>query len=388
MRSIQKHRLRMLAAPIAVAGLVLAASPSWAAAGGNALPTWGANDSVAAMVTAGGKTIIGGAFTAVNDPGGHSFPASHLAVIDSSTGVVDLTWQGSADDDVHSLAVLGNTLFVGGDFNHLDGVSHRNLGALNLTTGALLPGFAATANRAVDALAAVGTSVYAGGPFSSVTDASGTTTRNFIAKLDATTGAVAAGWSPQPDQRVRALQASTDGSAIYAGGDFSTVNGVSHRSTVELTGADPGGPVASYHGAATNQNAFAPVLALDLDGSTLYVAAGGSGGGCTALDATTGSRVWTKHSNGNVQAVQVNHGIVYCGGHFGGDASFDGQTRFKLAAVNAAAPFATTDFAPRFNSALGIFALAGDGGHLFTGGDFTKVNQQTHNHYAVFADTP
>jgi hypothetical protein len=388
MRSTQKHWLRTLAAPIAVAGLVLTAGPGWAVASGNALPTWGANDRVTAMVTAGGKTIIGGAFTAVNDPSGQSFPAAHLAVIDSNTGVVDLTWQGNADDAVNSLAVLGNTLFVGGSFNHLDGVSHRNLGALNLTTGALLPAFAATTNRPVDALSAVGTSVYAGGTFTSVTAGSGTTTRNFIAKLDATTGALAAGWSPQPDQRVRALQTSTDGSAVYAGGDFTTVNGSSHRSTVELTGADPGAPVATYHGAATNQNAFASVLGLDLDGSTLYVAAGGSGGACTALSATDGSRVWTKHATGNLQAVQVNHGIVYCGGHFGGTGSFDGQTRFKLAAVNATAPFATTDFAPRFNSALGVFALGADAGHLFTGGDFTKVNQQTHNHYAAFTDNP
>src|SRR4051812_36288825 len=252
MRVTQKPRLRLLAVPIAVAGLVLAATPSWAAAGGNALSTWGANDEVTAMVTAGGKTIIGGRFTAVIDPSGSSFPAAHLAVIDSNTGVVDLTWQGNADDDVNSLAVLGNTLFVGGDFNHLNGVSHRNLGALNLTTGAFLPGFAGTANRSVDALAAVGNSLYAGGPFTSVTDGSGTTNRTFIAKFDATTGSVAAGWAPQPDQRVRALQTSTDGSAVYAGGDFTTVNGISHRSTVELTGADPGTPVAAYHGAATN----------------------------------------------------------------------------------------------------------------------------------------
>jgi hypothetical protein len=388
MNPLSGHPLRLLAAPIAVLGLVLAAAPTWAAAGGNPLSTWGANDRVTAMVTAGGKTIIGGQFTSVIDPSGHSFPAAHLALVDSTTGVVDLTWQGAADDDVNSLAVLGNTLFVGGAFNRLDGVTHRNLGALNLSTGALLTGFTATANRPVDALAAVGNGVYAGGPFTSITAAGGTTGRSFIAKMDATTGAVAAGWAPQPDLRVRALQTSSDGLHVYAGGDFTTVNGISHRSTVELTTADPGDPVAGYHGAATNQNQFAPVLGLDLVGSTLYVAAGGGGGGCTALNGTTGDRIWTKHTNGNVQAVHLNNGIVYCGGHFGGDGSFDGQTRYKMGAVNATSPFATTSFAPRYNSALGIFSLAGDSGHLFTGGDFTKVNQATHNHYAVFTDTP
>jgi hypothetical protein len=383
-----RHSIRLLAAPLAVAGLVLADAPTWAAAGGNPLPTWGANDRVTAMVTAGGKTIIGGRFTSVIDPGGNAFPAAHLAVIDSTTGVVDQTWQGGADDEVNSLAVLGNTLFVGGKFNHLNGVSHRNLGALNLTSGVLLSGFSATANRPVDALAAVGSSVYAGGPFTSITDANGTTARSFIAKLDATTGALARGWTPQPDLRVRALQTSSDGSAVYAGGDFTTVNGSSHRSTVELTAADPGAPVAGYHGGATNQNDFAPVLGMDLAGSTLYVAAGGGGGGCTALNSSNGSRIWTKHTSGNVQTVQLNNGIVYCGGHFGGDNSFDGQTRYKIGAVNASSPFATTSFAPRYNSALGIFTLAADAGHLFTGGDFTKVNQATHNHYAVFIDTP
>jgi len=130
------------------------------------------------------------------------------------------------------------------------------------------------------------------------------------------------------------------------------------------------------------------VLNMALVGSTLYVAAGGGGGGCTALNATTGTKIWGKHANGNMQAVTYNHGIVYCGGHFGGSGSFDGQTRYKMAAVTATAPYSTTSFAPRFNSALGIWALAADSGHTFAGGDFTKVSQASHPHYAAFVDTP
>jgi hypothetical protein len=50
--------------------------------------------------------------------------------------------------------------------------------------------------------------------------------------------------------------------------------------------------------------------------------------------------------------------------------------------------YASTSFAPRFNSGLGILALAADSAHLFASGDFTKVDQADRLHYAAFPDAP
>jgi hypothetical protein len=381
------HPSRVLLAASVSAGLVLSAGPAFAAASDPPEGTWGTNGRVAAMVTVGGVTVIGGDFTAVLDPNGNSYPAAHLAVVDSSTGVVNRSWKGGTDDSVNSLAVLGSTLYVGGAFNQVDGSTHRNVAALSLSTGALQSTFRTTTNSPVDAITTTSAAVYVGGRFTSVTDGSGTTSRSFLAKVDPTTGSVDAGWVPTPDQRVRAMQVNSDGSAVYVAGDFTTVNGISHRSTALLPATAPGSPLSTFKGAPTNGSNYAPVLDVALVGSALYLAVAGSGGACTALNASTGARIWTVHTNGNVQAVTYNHGIVYCGGHFGGDGAFAGLTRYHLAAVTAASPYTPTSFAPHFNSALGIWSLAADNAHLFTGGDFTKVDHKLHNHYAVFDDT-
>lgn len=381
-----RSRLRTSAVLGVVTGLVMTTTPAFAGAAPSPSKTWGTNGRVSAMLAVGGNVYLGGDFTAVVDTSGHSFPASRLAVISTTTGVVNRSWIGSADDTVSALAVSGNTLFVGGSFSTVNGVAHRNLAALNLSTGAFVSGFTTTANKPVLGLAVAGTSLIVGGLFTSVTSSAGTTSRTFLAKASTTTGAVDQAWAPRPDARVSAVQ--SDGTRIYVGGEFTTINGASNKSTASLSPSGSGAPLSSYHGGPTNNQQFAPVLNMKLVGSTLYVGAGGGGGGCTALNATTGAKIWGKHTNGNVQAVVYNHGFVYCGGHFGGAGSFDGQTRYKLAAVTATAPYNTTSFAPRFNSALGIWSMTADSGHTFAGGDFTKVNQASHPFYAAFVDTP
>jgi hypothetical protein len=381
-------RLRLLAVLTLVSGLVMTTTPSFAGASWTAAKTWGTNGRVSVILSVGGNNIIGGDFTSVVDTTGNSYPAAHIAVISASTGVVNRSWLGSADDDVNALAVSGSWLYVGGSFSKLNNVSHRSIGALNLTTGALITGFTLTANKPVAAVAYAGGSVFIGGLFTSVSDSARTTARTYLAKAAATTGLVDQTWAPRPDLRVRALQAATDGTKVYAGGDFATINGSTQRSTALLPVTGSGAPLSSYKGGPTNNSNYAPVLNMALAGSSLYVAAAGGGGGCTALNATTGTRIWGKHANGNVQAVIYNHGYVYCAGHFGGSDAFDGQTRYKIAAVVAAAPYNTTSYAPRFDSALGIWAMSADSGHTYAGGDFTHVSNVSHPHFAAFTDTP
>ncbi len=382
------NRRRLLTVGALVSAMVLPNTPAFAAASSLSAATWGTNGRVKVILPVGGKNVIGGDFTAVTDSTGHTYPAARLAVIDASTGALDLGWAASADGTVSALAVQGSSLYVGGSFTTVDGTGHPGVAALDLATGALLPSFSTTTTGSVDAIATAGASVILGGSFTSLADAGRTTARKFLARVDATSGIVDQTWIPKLDKRVRALQVTPGAGSIYVGGDFTTVNGTSQRSTAVLTASAPGSPVAGYKGAATNELAYSPVFDLELVGPTLYVAAAGGGGACTALDATTGARVWTKHTTGDVQAVAYNHGVVYCGGHFGGVGAFGGLTRYKIAGVQAAAPYATTAFAPRFNSGLGIWALAADAGHLFASGDFTKVDRADRLHYASFADLP
>ena len=88
------------------------------------------------------------------------------------------------------------------------------------------------------------------------------------------------------------------------------------------------------------------------------------------------------HTNGNVQAVALLGGLVYCGRHFNGTRSFGGADRYKLAAVDATSGTIAA-FAPRLDSALGVFALAATGPHLEVGGDCTTVSGAD-QHFAQF----
>ena len=89
------------------------------------------------------------------------------------------------------------------------------------------------ADAAVHAFTQIGNTMYAGGAFHTVADASKSSTynRTSLFAFDATTGAIT-NFSPAIDGEVTAL--ASDGSSLYAGGDFRTVNGVARRSLVKI----------------------------------------------------------------------------------------------------------------------------------------------------------
>jgi fibronectin type III domain protein/putative pyrroloquinoline-quinone binding quinoprotein len=375
-----------------VAGLAVLATATIIAAGtavaglpAKPTQTWGTNGRVEAIVPVGDRIFLGGTFTALVDPAGKTYPASNLAVMSATTGAADLSWQGGTNGAVTTMTVSSGTLYIGGGFSKVNGQTHTKLAALDPATGALSPTWRPSVNGgSVDAMAAAGGSVFVAGNFSGITDAAGPHPRPYVAKLEGSTGALDPGWNATPDARTRALVASTDGSRLFLGGDFTTVNGVPNRATAAVSTSS--GALGTFRGTATNRASYAPVNDLDTDGTNLYVAAAGGGGACTAMNATTGARVWSKTTNGNLQAVRHSNGLVYCGGHFSGTGSFDGQTRSKLAAVDAATS-ATTSFAPRINSALGVWSLGVDPAHLYLGGDFTLVARVNAQHYAMFVDS-
>jgi len=344
---------------------------------------WGTNGRVEALLpVAGGKVIVGGLFSAVVDTAGRPSPAANLAIFDPATGI--MTAFGSTNGRVAALAASGGTVYVGGDFTKVGGVDRTDLAALDGGTGALKP-WAPSTNGVVEALVATAAGVYVGGSFLEINGVPG---HSFVAKLDASTGLLDTTWNPMPNERVQAL--ALWGSTLYLGGDFTAVGPKAASFTAAVSTQGTGAPIDVYDGGDTRPTDSAPVTSLATDGSRLYVGAAGAyvgttGGACTALDAGTGAKVWSKGANGDVQAVQVDGGTIYCGGHFGADGSFDGQRRQKLAAVNAAGVL--QGFAPEVNGALGVYAIANTPDHLYIGGEFTSVGSVAAQYFANFVDS-
>jgi fibronectin type 3 domain-containing protein len=398
MRAIRSTAWLGSVVTVVAVGAVGLAAPAQAAIDAKPARTWGIGPAtttsasvgkprVLAILPVGDRVFVGGTFDSVLDPQGNSYPVKNLAVFSASTGVADLSWRVTPDATVTSLASDGSRLFIGGTFAAVNGGQRRGLAAVSTATGALDSWSPTVTGGQVDAITYAGGAVYAGGNFASVNSSSGAS-QAFAAKIDASSGAVDTSWDAAPNDRVRALNVAADGTGrLYVGGDFTAVSaksGTNKLAAVRL--AAPGAVDTAFRAGPTNASSYSPVYDITSNATNVFTASAGSGGACASLSSTSGATAWSAHSNGNMQSVRLLHGLLYCAGHYGGDGSFMGQNRNKLAAV-VASTGALTAFAPRINSSQGPWALAASPGRLFMGGDFSKISGVLQPHYAVFVDT-
>jgi hypothetical protein len=138
-----------------------------------------------------------------------------LAALDIATGLAT-AWNPNPDKAVGTLAVSGSTVYAGGSFTSIGGASRRGIAALDATTGRATA-FNANpqpADSFVDSMAVMGQTVVVGGKFEKI----GGAVREFIAGLDAATGR-ATPWNP-PLNMFGAFSLAASTRTLYAGGDF------------------------------------------------------------------------------------------------------------------------------------------------------------------------
>ncbi len=179
------------------------------------------DDFVNAITVAGSTVYVGGWFAHMRGLPQHRV----IAAIDATTGEIR-DWQGERDGIVDAIAVKDDTVYVGGLFDHMGGQPRHNLAAIDATTGlatgwspVLGPGIGGNWSD-VRALGVQDNTLYVGGFFGSVNGV----TRNYLAALDATTGAVVPGWDPNPDGFIWAMTLAPQ--TVYAGGGYERMNGV------------------------------------------------------------------------------------------------------------------------------------------------------------------
>jgi len=194
--------------------------------------------------------------------------------------------------------VVGNTVYVGGRFTTARPAgaaagtlttARANLLAYDIRTGNLITSWAPTTNG--DVLSIVpspdGTRLYVGGSFTTVNGQ----TRNRIAALDRATGNLIGSFQPKPDATVRAIAATRD--TVYFGGLLSAVGGVARTRVASVRASD--GALLSW--APNAQGGSVHSLALSPNGSQLVI--GGSfttmngssnpGYGLASVSPTTGA---------------------------------------------------------------------------------------------------
>jgi len=251
---------------------------------------------------------------------------------------------------VWSQAIVGNTVYAGGQFttaqpagaaSGVSTVTRTNLLSYNLTTGVLNTSFNPALNGVVRAITASpdGSRIYVGGAFTTVNGANAYR----VAALDPTSGALLPGFAPSINSTVNAIAVS--GSTVYLGGVFSSVNKETHNKVVALTSA--GKNVSPF--TANAQGGDVAALAVSPDGTRLVV--GGSfttlngssnpGYGLGAVDPTgallpfaANSVVRDADTSSGITSLVADSTGVYGSGYTFGPGTLEGSFRADWATGN------------------------------------------------------
>jgi hypothetical protein len=181
--------------------------------------------------------------------------------------------------------------------------------------------------------AVIGTTVFVGGSFSAALPpgaTSGQVARGNLMSYDVTTGALGS-FAPSTNGQVRTITASPDGTRLYIGGDFTTVNGV-------------------------KRNRIA------------------------AINAATGALLpWNPNVNATVRVIRATASTVYFGGSL---TSVGGTARSHAAAVTSSGG-GLTAWAPTTNNAVQSMAISPDGAKIALGGFFNALNGATGSGFGI-----
>jgi len=227
---------------------------------------------------------------------------------------------------VETMLLDGNTLYIGGVFNQIAGVTRRNLAALNSRSAALLPWNPITqgswnSSEPILALAKIGTTLFFGGKFNQPVS---TASRRNIAAVSTVTGALLP-FNPSPDYMVTSIV--PDGNTLILGGDFTEVDGASRR-RIARVGAGTGNVSSWYPGSGATGGFNSTVWSIARSGNTLYVggnfseAAGTPRGRGAALDMTTAALLdWDPQatadpSGSRINTISIQDSWVVLGGRF------------------------------------------------------------------------
>jgi uncharacterized delta-60 repeat protein len=334
------------------------------------------------VVQPDGKILFGGDFTTVG-----GITRNHIARLNPN-GDLDMAFDPNADNIVYSIAVQADgKVLAGGDFTNIGGQPRNRIARLDATTG-LADSFNPNANNTVQTIAVQADGkILAGGNFFG-TNSIGGQPRDFIARLDPTTG-LADSFNPSAGSLVLAITVQADG-RILAGGAFTSIGAQTRHRIARLNAAT--GLADSFN---PNANDRVATIAVQADGKILaggYFFGANSIGGqprnfIARLDPATGlADSFNPNANDTVNAIAVQtDGMILAGGNFTGANSIGGQARNNIARLDPATGLADS-FDPSGNSTIFSIAVQSDG-KILAGGNFTTFAPNggaavTRNHIA------
>ncbi|MEV4824942.1 hypothetical protein [Micromonospora sp. NPDC049274] len=294
-----------------------------------------------AFAQVGNTVFVGGSFTQLRQTASSAWITQrYLFAYDRTTGTMSTTFLPVLDGAVNTLlAGPGGTLIVGGAFKTVNGVSRKNLVALNPATGATIDSWVGRSDGGtVRDLVLSGNSLYVAGAFNWLNG----TAHAGLGRLNATTGAIDPTFSidatvgrHSTTSYVWTIDVTPDGHTLVLGGNFTLVNDLPRNqiALVDLTATPTvlDWSTEKYVSPCASPATFVHYVQdvrFAEDGSWFVVGSNGGGGWPTAYcDALarfeTPARgagqlaTWIDFTgNDTITSVEVADNVIYLGGHF------------------------------------------------------------------------
>ncbi len=370
---------------------------------------------VRSVVQIGGRIFIGGNFTQVKAAGSQTVvDRSRVLAFDAATGAIDDSFKPSADGEVSVLlpSADGHSIYLGGQFTHIDGVARKVLTRLDIDTGQPVAGFTPNVDARVKDLRLSGGRLWVGGNFAHVDGVA----RTALATLNPNTGRLDtfqsldfAGMQNGGTTLVYKMDITPDGSKLIAVGNFTSVGGQSRPQIVMLDLSGGSTQLANWqtsrYAAACSSSFDSYMRDVDIspDGTYFVVSTTGAAGGTSKLcdsqvrweTSATGSDLqptWVTYTGGDTTyAIEITDSVVYVGGHFrwsnnpfGSDSP--GQGAMDRSGIAALSPESGMPFQwnPGRTRGVGVFDLLATTQGLWMASDTDVAGDETHQKLAMF----
>lgn len=293
---------------------------------GDVLPTVQHNGVAWDSVAVGNKVFVVGSFTSARPAGSplgsNEVPRTNMLAFDIRTGELDTSFAPVLDGQILTIAASPDqkTVYIGGDFQKVNGLWRVRVAAFDVATGALKP-WAPALGSIVRALDVSDSTVYVGGDFTGAASGAGQalTPRSRAAAFDAVTGQLQ-DWNPGPDAAPTAITLNYPKTKVIIGGRFQNIAGKARYGLAAIdpvTGADVPWASSSVIRDA-GPNAALTSLTSTVNGvyGTGYVyGSGGNFEGTFRADNETGAITWLADCHGDHYSAFEQAGVIYTASH-------------------------------------------------------------------------
>ena len=335
------------------------------------------------LVQPDGKILLGGNFTELSPDGGAAVTRNHIARLNSD-GTLDAGFNPNVNGIVRAIALQSDgKIVIGGDFTTVGEATRNRLARLDAANGAP-DSFDPNASNVVRTIAIQSDGkILVGGDFTKVGDE----TRNFIARLDATSGNLDS-FNAKAKGVVFSIAIQAEGK-VLVGGQFNGENSIGGADRNYIARLDATTGLADSYNPNANGAVFS--IVLQTDGKALV---GGVFHGANSIgsaernyiarldSANGGADSFNPNASAAVNAIAVEAGgDILIGGAFFGPHGMGGQARDYIARVSASTGAVDSSFDQDADGMIHSIAMQTEGGILI-GGAFMKIGDQSRNRIA------